>query len=408
MFMKKVLVLFLILAVAGGLFAQDVKFSGYVNSGLGFIMTDESKVKPAIRPFGADSEMWGYRFRLNGAVTGKEGNTGVNFRLQSQARIDAGTPNTSGEGYLTLPYMYGWVKLLDGMFNIKGGIVDDSTWQSDGAILADDPGEGLGALVKISPIEGLDLGTGVYVLNTDSGNRNSALMALNFGSVAPTPWNTKYVFSAGYTAKDLLKISASARLRNKAGQPNAADYSGRQESAYGILNLKLLAVEDLTAVLEGEFDQLNHFNNAGVINIYETLGYKIGDLGLGLNAVQYFSQVDDSDIGLRFNPWVQYAIGSIVPRLDLVYFLAGVPDTNYKYHRKNYKASSGVSNSGGVINDEYWLFTVRPSVKFNINSTTFIEVGDLISYEKGPDNTWGGEDDSRLSNAFYVDFKWSF
>jgi hypothetical protein len=393
--MKKALVPLLILAAAGGLFAQELKFDGYLNSGLGFLSSDEEDADSALRAFGVDSEQWGYRFRLNGSFTGEKGNAGVKFRFQSQSRVDA--------GYFSIPYAYGWVSLLNSLITVTGGLVDDGVWNSGGGILDDDVGEGLGALVKISPVGGLDLGTGAYVLGYNSGGNNNVLLAADFSKVSVKPWHAKYTFNAGYAMPDLFKITAVLRLKNEVSydeiQAPAVDpNAGRDESAKTIVAARLLAVPNLTAVVEGELDKLEHFNSAGLLNLYETVGYKIGGLAMGLNAVQYFSQAEETDIGLRFNPWVSYTIKSVVPRLDFVYFMAGVPDTQGKYHRKNYKTN---------YNDDFSILTVRPSVKFNFDSKTFVEIGDLVSLEKGPENSFAGKS-SRLTNAFYVDFKWSF
>jgi hypothetical protein len=154
------------------------------------------------------------------------------------------------------------------------------------------------------------------------------------------------------------------------------------------------------------------------INLYETLGYKLGDLAFGLNAVQYLRVEKDvnHDFGLHLNPWVSYAIGVIVPRLDLNYFLAGKATTSpaasgvatlgTKYHRKVFAYSDN-----GEDADDVSVIAVRPSVKFNVGKG-FIEIGDLIAYSTGPEGSFADVDDAKKSssfdNVFYVDFKWSF
>ncbi|MDR2177146.1 MAG: hypothetical protein LBP20_03785 [Treponema sp.] len=419
--MRKVLVL-LFIAAGAGLFAQDIKFDGYFNSGVGLISSDrkemrggeEETVYPKFKAFGTDSEQWGYRFRLNGSFTNKDGNAGFKFRLQSQARTDK-------NGWIGLPYAYGWVSFFDKRFTLNGGIVDNGTWNSGGAILDEDMGEGLGILAAASPIEGLNLGIGTYLINTQSGSNNNALYendsaGINFSGVDVTPWNAKYTFNVGYTMEDMIKLSAVYRLKNKAGGAPNTDYTsdyqygGREESSRAILAAKLLMVENLTAVVEAEIDKMEHFKSLGNFNVYETLGYKAGNLGVGLNMAQYTTQNDTADdLGLRFNPWVSYAIKSVVPRLDLVYFNAGIPENvsstsdDWKYYRRGYKAN---------YNNDYHTFTIRPSVKFNLDSKTFVEIGDAFSYIMAGDGdfTQAGDtdNDSRLINVFYVDFKWSF
>jgi hypothetical protein len=408
---KKILV-FVLLTVAAGLFAQELKWTGYVNSGLGILSSDESGNQPEFAAFGADSEQWGYRFRLNGAFTGKEGNAGVNFRFQSQSRLDL-----TG-GYLALPYLYGWFSLLDNRINVKGGIVDDGTWQSGGAILDDDVGEGLGLLVRGSPIKGLDIGAGAYLINVQSGGNNSILAVPgNFADIRPELQNAKYTFNMAYTMPDVFKFTAAYRTQNKAGTARSAasynddpyKYGGRDESSKAIIAARLLAVKNLTLVVEAEIDKLQKYEDTGTFTLYETVGYKIGDLGFGLNAAEYFNNAANADTAVRLNPWLSYGLVNnvIVPRLDPVYFLAGGMDgmtvankgaPSGKYHRKGYAA---------LYDSDWSLLTIRPSVKFNINPMTFVEIGDAINIMNGPDKTYGDES-SLLFNAFYVDLKWSF
>ncbi|MDR0877496.1 MAG: hypothetical protein LBN21_05545, partial [Treponema sp.] len=125
--MKKILGVLLLLAAAGVLFAQEFKWNGYVNSGLGLVATDKNGVDNYLTAYGNDSWQYGYRLRLDGAYTNADANAGANFRIQSQATRDA---------FISIPYAYGWVKFLgDGVFTLKGGLVDDGTWNSGGAIL---------------------------------------------------------------------------------------------------------------------------------------------------------------------------------------------------------------------------------------------------------------------------------
>jgi hypothetical protein len=427
----------LVLAAAGGLFAQELKFDGYFNSGLGVVSTntkvpdgagpDTKTADTRVVPFGVDSEQAGYRFRLNGSYTNADGNAGAKFRFQAQSKFDLGA--------FSLPYAYGWVSFLNKIFTVSGGLVDDGTWSS-GGFLNDDVGEGLGALVKISPITGLNLGVGAYAISQQgSGDNNILILPVGTGTAASDfskvdiPLNRlKYTFSAGYTMADVFKATLSFRTKNQAGNTtsrfadaDAEAFNGRDETAKLIFGAQLLAVKDLTAVLEAEVDKLE---DTGVdkdkdnidINFYEALGYKLGNFAFGLNAVQNFrlEKDVDHDLGLHFNPWVSYAIGPIVPRLDLNYYLAGTGLVKYgdtqlpstKYHRKAF----GYADNGDA--DDVSFFAVRPSVKFNIDKNSVIEIGDLIAFATGPDGSFKDADDpnksSNLSNIFYVDFTWKF
>ncbi|MDR0586911.1 MAG: hypothetical protein LBG26_06700 [Treponema sp.] len=395
--MKKTLLIFLFVAVVGaGLSAQELKWSGYVNTGLGFVYTDVDDVDPYFTAFGVDSGQFGYRFRLNGAYTNEEGNAGAKFRFQAQT--NGNTP--------TLPYIYGWFKPID-MLTLNGGLVDDGTWASGGALLNDDVGEGLGILAKLS-VSGLDAGVGVYAGATGSGSNNNPIGSMNNNTIKPE--DLKYVFSLGYTMENVFKFVASVRTASKTnGGIDIAFTGANRPNDAAIAGFKLLAVPKLTAVLEAKIDHLSKFSDTGTVFIYETLAYDLGALDIGLNAGQYLNQADSSDLGLMAAPWVSYAIGKFVPRLDVLYFLAGKP---------SYVVDSGTGSSSGKYNflnweayaptwnDDLSVLAVRPSVRFNFDSNTAIELGDIVNFEMG-DKAFNGED-NRLTNIFYVDLVWKF
>ncbi|MDR3145011.1 MAG: hypothetical protein LBU21_01925 [Treponema sp.] len=417
----------LALAMTGGLFAQGaqgLKFDGYVNSGLGIVFTDKKvadgdgtkTADPQVYAFGVNSEQPGYRVRLNGSYTNSDGNAGAKFRFQAQSKFELGA--------FSLPYAYGWVSFLDNIFTVNGGLVDNGTWESGGGLLNEDMGEGLGALLKISPVDGLDLGAGAYVISQQGGGDNNILKVPQ-GSAVDNPVKDfskinigldrlKYTFNAAYTAPDILKLTLSFRTKNQAGNETSLYigedevFNGREESSRMIFGVKLLAVKDLTAVVEADVDKLEDFSNKGVFNIYETLGYKAGNLGFGLNAAEFISRVENSDFGLHVNPWISYAVGPIVPRLDLNYFMADSKNAvGAKYHRKVFSYSSN-----GADTKDLSVFAIRPSVTFNIDSRTFVEIGDLIAIENGPDGAFADAGDpkkaSQLTNVVYIDLKWSF
>jgi hypothetical protein len=440
--MRKVMLGVLVLAAAGGLFAQELKFDGYFNSGLGIVSTnakvqdgagpDTKTADTKVVPFGVDSEQAGYRFRLNGSYTNANGTAGAKFRFQAQSKFDLGA--------FSLPYAYGWVSFLNKIFTVSGGLVDDGTWSS-GGFFNDDVGEGLGALVKVTPVTGLNLGVGAYVITPKGGGDNNiievpvgdkaAKSANDFSKIDVPLDRIKYTFSAGYILQDIFKATLSFRTKNQTGDAVSryddedSETFGSNETSKLIFGAQLLAIKNLTAVVEAEVDKLE---DTGVdsrkdnidFNLYETIGYKTGDLAFGLNAVQNVRLEKDveHDLGLHFNPWVSYAIGPIVPRLDLNYYLAGKaitsvtastaesPVTSTKYHRKTFayadnKAAEDVS-----------VFAVRPSVKFNIDKNSVIEIGDLIAFANGPEGSFRDADDlkksSNISNVFYVDFMWKF
>jgi hypothetical protein len=401
---KKTLLILMCVAVGAGLFAQELKWTGYFNTGIGAVFTNVEDADPYLTAFGVDSGQFGYRFRLNGAYTNADSDAGVRFRIQSQA--------VSNQVF-SLPYVYGWFKPLD-MLTLNAGLVDDGTWNTGGALFNDDVGEGLGVLAKLS-LAGLDAGVGVYLGGTGSGSSNNPLAGLGNNTIEPE--DLKYVFSLGYTMEDVFKVVASVRTSSKTNgnidQPFTGSSAPNDEAALGF---NLLAVPKLTAVLEVKVDHLYKFSDLGTVFVYETIAYDLGALDLGLNAGQYLNQADQtggssSDFGLMISPWVSYTINKIVPRLDVLYFMAGKPSyvaaaggagaSSGKYNFLNWEAYAPTWDS------EYSVIAVRPSVKVNFNSNTAVELGDIVNFELGPDNAYSGES-SRLTNIFYADFVWKF
>jgi hypothetical protein len=418
MFMRKLGIAAVLLAAgafaASGLFAQEIKFDGYVNSGLGVVYSsEEGAADPFIAAAGVDSTSNAFRIRLNAAYANEAGNAGANLRLQA----------AGGYNKVTLPVAYGWFSAFDKILTVKGGIVDDGTWNTGGFYLNSDVGEGLGVLARISPVSGLDIGLGAYLAETpgetDSNQEYMDHHPLTGNYYARKFDEAKYTFSLGYTLPDVVKIVASYRTKSEAsavsGDPTPKDTISSRMRA----GASLLAVPNLKANVELELDNLQDFsskagdedawgvviNNAvsasGKINIYETFQYDMGSLKAGLWAVQWLSQAEGADLALYVNPWVSYALGSIVPRLDLGYgsgARAGFNNNNLNWHRTNYNA---------VYDSDVSVISIRPSVAFNIDSKTFVEIGDLIDIDGNKTTKWG-DDDSRISNVFYVDFKWSF
>jgi len=442
--------LLLVMFVTTGLCAQELRFDGYINSGLGVVTNDNDDSDPYFKVFGVDSESNGYRFRLNGSFTNESKNAGARFRLQGQRRLDQA-------GYLSMPYLYGWVGFLENKITLTGGLVDDGTWTSADWWWNDDTGEGLGLLFKAEPVKGLIFGVGAYTISQQGSGANNWLQYTplsfdnatnkwkadpnrlpNFNEIMLKPEDVKYTFNAAYTMPDAFRLNAIYRTQNKAGWTSKRydeeyDYEGREESQFLQAELRILAVKNLTAIVVGTFDKLQDFDKKGNIMFSETLGYRADNLNFGLNAVQFLynrTDKDDKQVdmnpSLLFNPWVSYTIDKIVPRLDLVYFMGGRSKTGYNPAptSSNPNAISGPENQWerrGFVNvarpsdtdDDYSVFSIRPSIKFNLDGRIFLEIGDMINYDMATkDGAYQTKSDANkntlFTNVFYVDLKFSF
>ena len=408
--------------MSGTAFTQELKFDGYINSGLGLINSDTDGDKGHVKAFGVDSESNGYRFRLNGSYTNEAKNAGAKFRIQSQRDL-------SKSGYFSLPYAYGWVSFLDNKLTLNGGIVNEPTWQTgDFWLTYDVVGDGLGALLKATPVNGLDLGFGAYVLNPQSGGNNNMLniggSLPNFANAIPAAGDVKYTYHAAYTLADTFRAAASFRWKNKAGgngTPVASGYKydGYDESSRLIGEFRLLAIKNLTAVIAASFDKIEDFDANGNMIFSETFAYKLDQLNGGINGVQFmYNRTNASgdkinmNPGLLFNLWGAYAINNIVPRLDLVYFMGGQSKTATAAQQWERRGFANVPKAADA-KDDYSVFSVRPSVKFSLDSRTFLEIGDMINLDYAAKK--GAYADSKdankkslISNVVYADMKWSF
>ena len=395
--MKRILCLvFAVTLIAMSGFGQELRFSGIMNYGIGIEFSDEDDADPQIRVFGVDSEQGGGRFRLNASYSNEERTAGADFRIQLQG-------NSTNTQDLGLAFAYGWVRPVD-FLQIKAGLVSDSTFETAGVILRDDAGNGAGAGIffRLTPIENLDLGVGLYPRGALGSGDNNRIVSPGLAMNAED--HTKYTFGLAYTMPEVFRVTASFRTFNQAtgDTPTVADpypsTDGRTRGRF-VGELRLLAVENLTAIFEVELDRLYHpdnddlFNDDGRINLFQTLAYRMDDLRFGLNAVQYISNADGhDDIALRFNPWVSYTLadGSIVPRLDAVYMMGGEWTGNWD-RRGDFGGNSL------FYDHDLWVVNVRPSVRLNIDSRTSLEIGNSFYYT----NPVVG--DGYFNNVIYTD-----
>ena len=422
--MSRIFALTVFILLTGVLYPHDFALASYFNSGIGIVSGSHAETDAFLKTFGVDSEQNGYRFRLDASYTAKNENAGLRIRFQSQSRLDY--------GYFSMPFVYGWLSFFNDIVYVAAGIVDDNTWQTADWWIHDDVGEGLGLLLKITPVAGLDFGIGAYLISQQSAGQNNILrfgtFLPNFGSITPKINDAKYVFSASYTMPGVFRLSAAFRRENKAGWDGELDtdrygyiYNGRQESAQLIGELRFLKIENLTAVAAVSLDRLEDFSESGNIILSQTFAYRFGSLTMGFNAVEFLYNRRDPlgkkiffMPGLLFNLWGSYNINNIVPRLDLVYFMGGRSrlggDETFLWHHRAFVNREVLS---GSIDRSPSVFSARPSVMFNLSSRTSFQIGNMFNYDYGNwDGAYGDSGDtakrSRISNVFYIDFRWNF
>jgi len=229
----------------------------------------------------------------------------------------------------------------------------------------------------------------------------------------------------GNNLEEFFSLGAAFRMKNKAGWNGTIDidrlgyiYDGRQESAQLTGEFRFLKLRRLTAIMAFSLDKLENFAAQGDTVISQTFAYEFNRFTLGLNAVEFIYNREDPlgkkllyYPGLLFNLWASYTYIILDSRLDLVYFWGGrsrVGGTESNmWHRK------GFINQDPDNTHILSVFCVRPSVKLNLLSRAFIEIGNMFNYDYGNyDAAYGDSGDlkkrSRISNVFYIDLRWSF
>jgi len=257
-------------------------------------------------------------YRVGFTYTAADGNAGFNSRLQM------------GISAQTAPAVFNqlnaWGKFFGGMLTVRAGINDDYTiatkdWNTfgttDGAF---------GVYVNVTPMEGLDIGYFQPVPTYQAFPLSEAL----------APYSGKNaIVGLAYTMKDMVSIQAGAIAAADAAP--AAVYYG----------LKLLAVKDLTAILEGK-SVLS--GAAAVTTLLENVGYNVGALSIS-------ARIGEA-IGSTFNwgvePIVTYKANdmvsvSVIGNVFTSYLSAGKPAGQYWMSPIDGGAVSG-GNGDGTIN----------------------------------------------------------
>jgi hypothetical protein len=336
--MKKAFGLFLILAVAGWGFAQELRFNGSISSGLWAVLSQDSVEDPVVRLQTTQDDLLGYRVELLGTYKGEEENSGLAFRLRAQDDLQFPAYNN---GF----YAYAWFTALDDKLKVLAGFIDDGTFATAGGI-SDDAGEGTGAMAIFS-VAGLDLGVGIFAPKADVKAKNA-----------------KYRFDAAYTIEDILKINAGYAIHAK---PQTVD--DVKDSLF-FAGLSVLALNDLglsTLAVDAELSNIGAEKGlyGQTVVIGEQVVFEKAGLTVGLRAEQKTKNEAETIFGMRFPLWVSYEINdSIEPRFDIGYSIGSAAlNPNYRLEGRN--------ALGLDVTKDASSFMAGLSVAFTIGTATF-------------------------------------
>jgi hypothetical protein len=337
--MKKALVVLLILAVAGGLFAQELTWSGQVKTGLTFTAIDNGNSDvdnpdPTIEFFNDDADT-PTRFQLGANYT--NGNYGAVFRL----RADIG----STTGTLINYSAYAWGKFFNDVLKVSAGKVHDGVWGSNG--LKNWGVDGDGVRLEITPLEGLNLGvmfrapglestakqffnetafgfnykTDLFAVGASlvlDGDADGLQEIEKFGGdkFVPTPANDDdkdkgMSAAAGVSITPIpgLKVSAEGRGRNLGDFDKYGYWWFNEQATYQLLEKLEVAVLAKQFIFGKDLFGIDSERKAH-LQFIPSVGYDLSDnLNVGLEAtIGLWKDVYKTE--LAFTPGLTYTVGS--------------------------------------------------------------------------------------------------
>jgi hypothetical protein len=371
--MKKALIVFLILAVAGGLFAQEAPtftWTGEFVTGA-HVVVNEDLDDPQLTLANDDGRN---RVRLNGAIVGPT--YGFNFRLQAaniavDSDLAAGTIgdfNTSRA--VTMPFAYGYITFFDNLLKVTAGHIDPKAWNSGPVI---DTGWDHEAAVRFEftppQVSGLNVG---FSLKPPTRERPHSLSAVSL-PIADALLET--VIGVKYTGLSILDITAALKLD---GDDAAKDMNASLGvSLKGIPNLTTAAIEVVGLNLNDLED-----TGTGEIRLGQRVTYVISALTLQLSAREHIYTLKDKDLGLRIEPQVAYKINDSLTAT----LYAGI-------------------GSGDTF--EHLGFEIKPSLTYTVGKATIDFIYRFNSHAGRPD-LWTVAADGTSLQAIGANLKWTF
>jgi len=298
--MKRVLVVFLLLVLAGGgLFAQTWGWSGAFYSGLGMFKLD-GQDDPAFGLYSPDLGIDGMRAQLQANYTNADGNAGARLRLRAQGTPE-NWPNSQAANVLGFRAAFGWFTLADGFVKILGGRIQDYEFNMVDSIWGDTFYDSWGVQSYFYPSDMVKFGVGV---------KTSA--RLTEGKI----------FDDGHMA-GWLGLGVGAGDFDLTAQLQAQKDNTRAFVSFAYSGLDILSFDALARVYD-----LTNFGDSGAIGLNETVSLNlVENLGLDITAYQEFSNAEaDEKPLIAFNVDVYYAIGQICPGLSVDYAMGGEHD----------------------------------------------------------------------------------
>jgi hypothetical protein len=285
--MKKALIVLLALAVAGGLFAQQLTWDGHVGSGVKIEFGD-SFDDPMVK---ADDDDEGVPVWAKLGATYDAGDWG----LQIKNRIGLGDP--TGHPF-TVYDAHGWLKFADGLVTVRAGHIDPGVWNV--GLFPDDEGKGGnlssggGIRLEITPFAGLNVGVKLGLAD------DTALPISD--KISDFFKNTAFGFSYDASA---FNVKAALKLYS---EPDSYTEGTDETDAAVVAGFGITAIENLGIDFAARIDHLIGEPETDIW-IGEDINYKLGSLKVGLYAGQ---ELCDGLKWVRVKPYVEYGVSDAV------------------------------------------------------------------------------------------------
>jgi hypothetical protein len=373
--MKKALVILLILAVSGGVFAQ-VKFSGSVSTGFGIGFDDNDDSKPLVDYIRNRGEN-GINGTLNASYTGGDaddpyGTFGANFNIAASAgKFDGSSIGLAQDGVNLWwrPNSIAYIQLGNGgpnNYGTPGGLGRNQSI-----------GDNAGLKLELTPI-GNNLKIGAHAFY--------GLAKKNFEDM-------NYGLGVNYTMPSLLNVVANFRYKPEETKDSEGVITKSKDNKFDVTvgaNFLGLSAVGLTK-LAADFGTYNFGADNAFMGIGEAIQFKALEnlLVLDLSGQQYIWTGEGTKdfIPMRYRAGLAYTINKIVPAIQVQYTMGNIPNYNYR----NANELGGVGEAKHFNNKDLAALGVSPQLTFNFGPTLMLGYNLQMDMSKDKPSTTTGK-----------------
>jgi len=363
--MKRILIFLLLLAVAGGLFAQQLTWTGRVDAGLGMTKIDGEDMG-----FGLWSNTLGdeaIRAQLQAVYKNEEGTAGGTLRVRAYG--DASNWSSSA---FQIPAAWGWMTFADGFLKVLGGRISDSEFSSVdswwGGTLY---GTAWGLQSYFYPADVFQFGIGAKTGKSPNG------------------------LSAGLTMDDMVGwVGVKTELDLFSA---SAQVSAQKDNIGAFISAGFYGIDSLDLDAYARFYNVSNFSDEGELEASLYLGYSgIDKLYCYVNFNPSIPMASDEDAILPFAAGVEYEVSDL---------LTASLDVDYVFQGSDY---NGYFAWDGTYNKDHSYVGFKPTLKFSASPRANVSLGyylakDLSKIEPETIGKKGG-----MNHAAFIDFSWSF